>query len=187
MRMHLSFRYRLFPALISVIACAPVVSIGSAAKQDVHYQPTPMPVVQAMLALADVRSTDVVYDLGSGDGRIVIQAAKEFGARGVGVEIDPELIAKSRANARQAGVEDKVRFIEGDMFKVDLRQATVVTLFLHPEPNLRLRPKLLAELNPGSRIVSHRWTMGDWKPDAERHIGERPIYLWRIPEPKKGK
>jgi SAM-dependent methyltransferase len=156
-----------------------------APRKDVRYEPSPFPVVHAMLELANVGPNDVVYDLGSGDGRIVIMAAKEFGARGVGVDIDPELIAESRANARKAGVEDKVQFIEGNMFDADLHPATVVTLFLHPEPNLRLRPKLLAELNPGARIVSYFWDLGDWKPDAERAVDKDKIYLWRVPQPPR--
>jgi ribosomal protein L11 methylase PrmA len=142
-----------------------------------------VPVVRAMLELANVGPNDVVYDLGSGDGRIVIMAAKEFGARGVGIDIDPALITESRANARKAGVENKVQFIEGNMFDADLRPATVVTLFLHPDPNLRLRPKLLAELKPGSRIVSYIWDLGDWKPDTERTLDNHKIYFWRVPEP----
>jgi SAM-dependent methyltransferase len=160
----------------------PLVGVP-APRKDVRYEPSPVPVVRAMLELANVGPDDVVYDLGSGDGRIVIMAAKEFGARGVGIDIDPALIAESRANARKAGVENKVRFIEGNMFDADLRPATVVTLFLHPDPNLRLRPKLLAELKPGSRIVSYIWDLGDWKPDAERTVENNKIYFWRVPEP----
>jgi SAM-dependent methyltransferase len=160
----------------------PLVGVP-APRKDVRYEPSPVPVVRAMLELANVGPDDVVYDLGSGDGRIVIMAAKEFGARGVGIDIDPALITESRANARKAGVENKVQFIEGNMFDADLRPATVVTLFLHPDPNLRLRPKLLAELKPGSRIVSYIWDLGDWKPDAERTVENNKIYFWRVPEP----
>lgn len=149
---------------------------------DVPYEPTPIHVVNAMLTLAKVGPKDVVYDLGSGDGRIVIMAAQQFGARGVGIDIDPERIAEARANAREAGVEGKVQFIQGDMYQADLRPATVVTLFLHPEPNLKLRPKLLTELKPGSRIVSYVWDMGDWQPEAELDAGIYKIYLWRVPE-----
>ncbi len=163
----------------------PLVGVP-APRKDVRYEPSPFPVVRAMLELANVGPNDVVYDLGSGDGRIVIMAAKEFGARGVGIDIDPALITESRANARKAGVENKVQFIEGNMFDADLRPATVVTLFLHPDPNLRLRPKLLAELEPGSRIVSYIWDLGDWKPDAERTVDDDKIYFWRVPEPARG-
>lgn len=158
--------------------------VGSALEKDVRYDPTPYPVVRAMLKLAKVGPGDVVYDLGSGDGRIVIVAAKEFGARGVGVDIDPELVQMATANAHKEGVEDKVRFLEGDMYQADVRSATVVTLFLHPEPNLKLRPKLLSQLKPGSRVVSYIWDMGDWKPEATipSGVGDRKLFLWRIPE-----
>ncbi len=151
--------------------------------QDVRYEPTPMPVVRAMLELAEVGPQDVVYDLGSGDGRFPITAASEFGARGVGIEIDPELVARSQANAREAGVEDKVEFRLGDMYAADVREATVVTLFLHPEPNLKLRPKLRSQLQSGSRVVSYIWDMGDWTPEEVRRVNRRRILLWRIPTP----
>ena len=146
------------------------------------YIGTPKPVVRGMLELAGVGPGDVVYDLGSGDGRIVIMAAQEFGARGVGIDFDPKLIARARENARKAGVADKVTFIEGDIFAADIRPATVVTLYLFDTLNLRLRPKLRAELKPGSRVVSHQWKMGDWEPDAERMIDDRMVYLWRVNE-----
>jgi SAM-dependent methyltransferase len=149
--------------------------------QEVRYEPTPMPVVLAMLALAGVGPQDVVYDLGSGDGRIVIAAAKEFGARGVGIEIDPDLVARAKANAGDAGVSDKVEFRLRDMYAADLRAATVVTLFLHPQPNLKLRPKLRSELRPGARVVSYIWDMGDWAPDEARRVQGRRIFLWWIP------
>jgi hypothetical protein len=149
--------------------------------QDVRYEPTPMLVVRAMLELADVGPQDVVYDLGSGDGRIPITAAKEFGARGVGIEIDPTLVRQAQANARKAGVADKVEFRLGDMYVADVRPATVVTLFLHPKPNLKLRPKLRSELQPGSRVVSYAWNMADWAPDEARRVNAQRIFLWRIP------
>jgi hypothetical protein len=149
--------------------------------QDVRYEPTPMPIVRTMLEMADVGPQDVVYDLGSGDGRIPITAAKEFGARGVGIEIDPALAARAEANARDAGVSDKVEFRVGDMHAADVRPATVVTLFLHPEPNLKLRPKLHAELRPGSRVVSYVWDMGDWAPEQVRRVNRYRVFLWRIP------
>jgi SAM-dependent methyltransferase len=117
-----------------------------------------------MLKVAKVGKDDVLYDLGSGDGRIVITAAKEFGTRGVGVDIDPDLIREARQNAVKAGVADKVKFIQQDLFETDIREATVVTLYLWPEINLRLRPKLLSDLRPGTRVVSHNHDMGDWKP-----------------------
>lgn len=151
--------------------------------QDVRFDPTPMPVVRTMLEMAGVGPDDVVYDLGSGDGRIVIMAAEEFGARGVGVEIDPALVERARARARQAGVDRRVEFRQGDMYEADVSAATVVTLFLHPEPNLRLRPRLRSRLRPGSRVVSYIWDMGDWEPDAERQVRlGRRVFLWRIEE-----
>lgn len=153
---------------------------------DVPYEPTPVHVAHYMLALAQVGPQDVVYDLGSGDGRIVIMAAQQFGARGVGIDIDPARIAEARENARKAGVADRVQFIEGDMFQADLHAATVVTLFLHPTPNLKLRPKLLSELKPGSRIVSYVWDMGDWPPEAEIDVGTHKIYLWQVPAKTSG-
>jgi tRNA A58 N-methylase Trm61 len=140
-----------------------------------------MPVVRAMLELAAVGPGDVVYDLGSGDGRIPITAAKEFGARGVGVEIDPALVRRAQANARQAGVADRVEFRLGDMYEADITPATVVTLFLHPQPNLKLRPRLQSDLRAGSRVVSYIWDMGDWRADDTRKVGRRHIYLWRLP------
>ena len=133
-------------------------------KPDVPYMPTHEKVVAEMLKVAKVGKDDVLYDLGSGDGRIVITAAKEFGTRGVGVDIDPDLIKEARENAVKAGVGDKVKFLQQDLFETDIREATVVTLYLWPEINLRLRPKLLSDLKPGTRVVSHNHDMGDWKP-----------------------
>jgi SAM-dependent methyltransferase len=132
---------------------------------DVPYVSTPHPVVEAMLRLAQVGPGDVVYDLGCGDGRFVIAAAREFGARGIGVDIDPARIEEANAAARREGVSDRVRFLRQDLFGVDLSPATVVTLFLLPELNDRLAPKLRRELRPGARIVSHRWTIRGWPPD----------------------
>ncbi|BAU48416.1 RNA methyltransferase [Sulfurifustis variabilis] len=155
--------------------------VAPAQARDVPYVPTPEEVVRGMLELAKIGPDDLVYDLGSGDGRIVIMAAKEFGARGVGVDIDPDRIAEANENARAAGVADKVRFIQSDLFEVDLRPATAVTLYLLPEVNLRLRPKLLEELRPGTPVVSHRFDMGDWTPEAERNFDGRTVYLWHVP------
>ena len=149
--------------------------------REVRYEPTAMPVVRAMLQLAAVGPADVVYDLGSGDGRIPITAAKELGARGVGIEIDPALVERARANALAAGVADRVEFRLGDMYVADIGPATVVTLFLHPQPNLKLRPKLRSELRIGARVVSYLWDMGDWSPDEVRRVNRREIFLWRIP------
>jgi SAM-dependent methyltransferase len=149
--------------------------------RDVRYEPTPLPVVRAMLELADVGPQDVVYDLGSGDGRILITAATEFGARGVGIEIDPALVTRAQANSQEAGVEDKVEFRLGDMYAADVRPATVVTLFLHPEPNLKLRQKLRSDLRAGSRVVSYVWDMADWTPEEVHRVNRHRIFLWRIP------
>ncbi len=148
---------------------------------EVLYLPTPHAVVAAMLRLAGVTRTDVVYDLGSGDGRIPIAAARDHGARGVGIELDGRMIAQARCNAGAAGMEHMIEFRQEDMFRTDLRDATVVTLFLFPELNLRLMPKLLAELQPGARIVSHRFGIGDWPPDRVIESSGHQILLWTVP------
>jgi SAM-dependent methyltransferase len=152
---------------------------------DVHWEPTSDRVVTAMLKLAGVKRGDVVYDLGCGDGRIVIAAAKEFGARGVGIDIDPQRIAESNENARKAGVTTMVTFREEDLFEADFRDATVVTLFLWPSLNMKLRPKLLQELRPGTRIVSHSHDMGDWPAEKSEVVEGARLLLWTIP-PKSG-
>ena len=152
---------------------------------DVPFVPTPEEVVEAMLNLGDVGEDDVLYDLGCGDGRIVITAAKKFGCRGVGIDIDPDRIKESRENAVKEGVEDKVEFLLMDLFEADLSDASVVTLYLLSGVNLRLRPKLLRELNPGTRVVSHDFDMGNWKADKETFIEDdwevHSVYLWIIP------
>lgn len=155
---------------------------------DVPYEPSPPEVVRAMLELAGVTSNDIVYDLGSGDGRIVIAAAKDFGARGVGIDIDPQRIAEANENAKRANVTDRVKFIQGDLFESDFSAATVITLFLWPHVNMKLRPQLL-KLKPGTRIVSHVHDLGDWKPDKTMKVRfdgarrERTIYLWTVRAP----
>lgn len=154
----------------------------SARQPDVIYVPTPEEVVDAMLEAAEVKSSDVVYDLGCGDGRIVITAARQYGARGVGIDIDPQRIKEARENASKAGVATRVRFIQGDLFETDLRPATVVTLYLLPSLNLRLQPKLVEELRPGARVVSHAFDMGAWKPDQELEVNGRRVLLWRMPQ-----
>ncbi len=148
---------------------------------DVPYVPTPQEVVDAMLKLGAVKQGDVLYDLGCGDGRIVVTAAKTYGARATGIDINPERIKEAEENAKQAGVTGKVRFIEGNLFDANVRDATVVTLYLLPDVNMRLRPKLLAQLKPGARIVSHSFDMGDWKPDKTVKVEEHTVYLWVIP------
>lgn len=167
-------------AMAPETAAHPVSGAAPARKQpDVPYEPTPPDVVRKMLDLASVGPSDVVYDLGCGDGRIVIEAAKR-GARGVGVDIDPQRIREARANAVAAGVQDRVEFREGDLFEADVRPATVVTLFLWPHINLRLRPRLQAQLRPGARVVSYYHDMGDWKPREVIPAGAAKVYLWVI-------
>jgi SAM-dependent methyltransferase len=146
---------------------------------------TPPEVVVEMLRLARVGPDDVVYDLGSGDGRIVIAAARDFGARGVGIELDPDLVTEAARNARRAGVVERTRFLRQDIFDADISEATVVTLYLWPDVNLRLRPKLLSQLKPGSRIVSHDFPIGDWQPERVVNFKgpERThvLSLWIVP------
>lgn len=149
-------------------------------KGEVPYVPTPEEVVEAMLKLAEVKASDTVYDLGCGDGRIVVTAAKKYGSRGVGIDIDPERIREANENARTNNVAEKVTFVEKDLYEADIKDATVVTLYLLSSVNLKLRPKLQKDLKPGTRIVSHQFDMGDWKPEKKVEIGYRPIYLWRI-------
>jgi SAM-dependent methyltransferase len=150
---------------------------------EVPYVPTPMDAVHAMLEMAGTGTGDVVYDLGCGDGRIVIAAVEDHGAkRAVCVEIDPDLVAEARLNAEAAGVADRIRFVEGDLFDVDLSPATVVTLYLLPDVNLRLRPKLLRELRPGSRVVSNSFDMGDWEPEQTDRVKGKNLFLWTIPK-----
>lgn len=149
---------------------------------DVPYVPTRPEVVNAMLELAGVTEDDVVYDLGCGDGRIVITAAKEYGASGKGIDIDPERISEAKENAREAGVEDKVEFVRANLFESDFSEASVVTLYLLSSVNMKLRPILLKQLKPGTRIVSHAFDMGDWEPDETRTVDGARIYLWTVPE-----
>lgn len=151
---------------------------------DVIYVPTREPVMDAMLRLAEVDSSDVVYDLGCGDGRIVIAAAQRFGATGVGIDLDPQRIKEAKENAVDAGVTDKVQFIEGDLFESDFRDATVVTLYLLTELNERLKPMLLEQLKPGTKVVSHAFSMGDWEPEKQEEVDGTTVYLWTIPEKK---
>ncbi|QMS87621.1 class I SAM-dependent methyltransferase [Nostoc edaphicum CCNP1411] len=149
---------------------------------DVPYVPTPQPVVDAMLKVAKVGKNDVLYDLGSGDGRIVNTAAQKFGTRGVGIDINPERIQEANDNAQKAGVTDRVKFVQQDLFTTDFSEATVVTLYLLPEVNVKLRPKLLSDLKPGTRIVSHAFDMGDWKPEQTLNVDGKTIYYWVVPE-----
>lgn len=171
-------------AALLAIAYVAAQTPRTAKLPEVPYVPTENSVVDAMLKLAGVKSTDVVYDLGCGDGRIIVRAAKNYGARGVGVDIDPVRIQQARENAKRNMVEDLVRFEENDLFDADIRAATIVTLYLLPNVNVRLRPKLLRDLKPGTRIVSHSFDMGDWKPEKEEQVDGATIYLWTIPEKK---
>jgi protein-L-isoaspartate O-methyltransferase len=149
---------------------------------EVPFVRSPKEVVVRMLEIADVGPDDVLYDLGSGDGRIPITAARRFGARGVGIEIRPDLVKKARRRAEIAGAADRVEFRQGDLFEADISEASVVTLYLLPDVNTRLRPKLLEQLAPGTRVVSHGFDMDAWKPDEVAEVGETRIYLWTVPE-----
>jgi SAM-dependent methyltransferase len=179
----------LFTVLTVTVAAAQ--STEARHKPDVPFVPTTEQAVDAMLKLADVKKSDTVYDLGCGDGRIVIAAAKNFGAHAVGIDIDPVRIREANENARKAGVQSIVKFIEQDLFQADFHAATVVTLFLLPQVNLKLRPKLLQDLQPGTRIVSNTFDMGDWKPDKEFTVGSdsgdddmylsKKLFLWTVP------
>ncbi|MFB6248798.1 MAG: cyclopropane-fatty-acyl-phospholipid synthase family protein [Salinibacter sp.] len=149
---------------------------------SVPYATTPRPLVDSMLSMAEVGPEDVVYDLGSGDGRIPIRAARKYGARGVGIEINPELVDTARAHAKAAGVADRVAFRRADFFEADIEDATVVTLYLLPSVNLKLRSKLLRDLRPGTRVVSRDFHMAEWTPEETKEVGGTLVYLWRVPE-----
>jgi SAM-dependent methyltransferase len=166
---------------------APIAEVADGPERplDVPYVPTPEDVVEQMLTLAKVQKDDVVYDLGCGDGRIVITAAKKYGVRGVGVDIDPERIRESKENARKADVQDRVQFLQQDLFKTDVSEASVLMLYLLPEINLRLRPQLFQQLKPGTRIASHSFNMGDWQPDQTVQVPadgyDRTVHFWVLP------
>ena len=189
------------PLLCSSLVVATLFATAAAAQTpqpkrepDVVFVPTTEEAVQAMLKLADVKKSDVVYDLGCGDGRIVVAAAKNFGAHAVGIDINPVRIAEAKENAKKAGVENLVRFEENDLFEADIHEATVVTLFLLSSLNVKLRPKLLHDLKPGTRVVSNTFDMGDWKPEKEVTVGDsnddtysylsKKLFLWTIPARK---
>lgn len=188
---------RLAVLLVLLIAAGGCTTIGEIfpfargkSEDDPSFAPfvvTPPDVVQEMLKLAEVRPDDVVYDLGSGDGRIVITAAREYSARGIGFELESDLVRRARDDARRAGVGDLVEFHVQDVLTVDLTGATVVTIYLSREANLKLRPRLLAQLRPGSRVISHEFDMGDWQPSRILRFrdtagGEHTLLLWHIPE-----
>ncbi len=167
-------------ALLGLLLATPFAGAQAQFKYDVPYVPTPPVVVEEMLRLAAVRADDFVLDLGSGDGRVVIAAATKLGASGIGVELDADLILESEDNAALAGVGDRVSFRREDLFKFDLARATVITLYLVPTINMKLRPRLLNELKPGTRIVSHDFDFGDWKPDARSTV-RKNVFLWIVP------
>ena len=170
-----------------IVASIPGASVAFAQeaptrRPDVIYVPTPEAVVEAMLQVANVGKNDIVYDLGCGDGRIPVTAAKKYGATGVGIDIDPQRIKEAKENVAKTNVGDKVTIVQGDLFEQDLSKATVVTLYLLPSLNVKLMPKLMKELRPGTRIVSHAFDMGDWKPEKELDVEGRKVYFWTIPK-----
>jgi cyclopropane fatty-acyl-phospholipid synthase-like methyltransferase len=186
--MALAMIRRISSRLVFFVALVYLAAAGAAQAQDsifdhkkiVPFVPSPQEVVEKMIELASVKPGDLVYDLGSGDGRIVIAAAKT-GAQAIGFEIDGDLIKESRANIQKAGVQARAEIRDQDLLTVDFSAATVVTMYLLPDVNLQLRPKLLAQLKPGARVVSHAFDMGDWAPDKREQILGRNIYLWTIP------
>ena len=176
----------------AVLAClCAAVAQGQEKELDTPYVPTPQAVVDRMLDMAQVKASDMVIDLGSGDGRIMITAAKRHGARGFGVEIDPRLVKRSNEEAKRVGVAERVKFLQQDLFSTDFHEAAVLALYLLPDVNIALRPKILAELRPGTRVVSHDYGMGEWRPDAretvpapDKTVGTRKesvVYLWIVP------
>jgi predicted RNA methylase len=175
------------PTALARAQQSPATTGAPQRQPDVIFVPTPTEVVQAMLKLARITPSDVVYDLGSGDGRIPIAAAKSYGAHGVGIDIDPERTREAMANARGAGVADKVTFRTEDVLTADIGPATVVMLYLSPAFNHRLAPKLMKDLKPGTRIVSHAFDLGDWKPQQTETVNGRPIYLWIVGRPAERK
>ena len=169
---------------LTLALCVQGVAAQAQQYPDVIFVPTPQEVVDEMLKLAKVGSGDVLYDLGSGDGRIPVTAAKRFGIRAIGIDIDPVRILEANENAKKNGVTDLVQFRQENLFKTNFSEATVVTLYLLPDLNVKLRPRLLRELKPGTRIVSHQFDMGTWQPDRTVELNGRTIYLWTIPERK---
>ncbi|HVK54769.1 MAG TPA: class I SAM-dependent methyltransferase [Burkholderiales bacterium] len=159
------------------------------AQYDVPFVATPQEVVNEMLNIANVDANDYVIDLGSGDGRIVLTAVQKHGARGMGVDLNPDHIARSKMAAREAGIEDRATFVNANLFSTDIKKASVVTMYLLPDVNLKLRPRLLNELRPGTRVVSHAFSMGEWKPDRQAKVGStsgREIYYWVVPAKVEG-
>ena len=188
----------LAPVLFAVLLFCSRAALAQAQEKDLDtpYVPTPQAVVDRMLDIAQVKAGDVVIDLGSGDGRIMITAAQRHGAQGFGVEIDPRLVQRSNEEARRLGIADRVKFLRQDLFNTDFHEASVLTLYLLPDVNIALRPKILAELKPGTRVVSHDYDMREWRPDAEQAIPapdkkvgmrkESTVYLWIVPARVEG-
>lgn len=171
----------LVAAVVSVLPIAAQQTAAPARRPDIHWVPTPPAVVDAMLKLADVKPNDVVYDLGCGDGVIVATAAQKYGARAVGIDIDPQRVAEAKERAQKMGVSDKVQIRQGDLFEADIKEASVVTLYLLTSLNIKLMPKLKAELKPGTRIVSQSFNMGEsWPPEKTIDVDGRPVYMWTI-------
>jgi ribosomal protein L11 methylase PrmA len=179
--------HRMIRTFFAALLLAAALPAFAQRQPDVIYVPTPQDVVDDMLRLANVKKGDRHYDLGSGDGRIAITAARRYGVRATGIDIDPERIKEATANAKKAGVEKLVDFRQEDLFKADFKDATIITLYLLPDLNLKLRPRLWAELKPGTRIVSHQFDMGDWEPEKKLEMGGRTVYFWTVPERKKGR
>ena len=175
-----------FGAAVWLLASANAAAQGDRPALDVHFVPTPQQVVDRMLALAKVTKDDFVIDLGSGDGRIVITAAQKFGARGMGVDLDPQRIKEANENRQKAGVSDKVEFRQANLFETDLSKATVLTMYLLPRLNIQLRP-LLLDLKPGTRLASHAFHMGEWKPDRHDRVDGRDAYHWIVPAKVAGR
>lgn len=175
------------PAPFQVAQAASAPASAPARTPDVIFVPTPQAVVDEMLKVANVKKGDVLYDLGSGDGRIVITAAKRFGVRGIGIDIDPQRIAEANENARKEGVSHLVTFMQTDLFTTDISKATVVTLYLLPRLNVKLRPKLFAELKNGTRIVSHAFDMAEWEPEKHLKVDGRDVYYWTINDAARAK
>ena len=167
---------------VPAVAAQAVAQEAPTRRPDVIYVPTPEEVVEAMLQVANVTKNDIVYDLGSGDGRIPVMAAKKFGARGVGIDIDPQRIKEANENVARNGVGDRVKILNQDLFTTDISEATVVTLYLLPSLNLKLIPKFQKELKPGTRIVSHSFDMGDWVPEQTIDVDGRRVYFWTWPK-----
>jgi ribosomal protein L11 methylase PrmA len=178
----LALALTLFVTALPGATAANAQTAAPSRRPDVIYVPTPEPVVEAMLQVANVTSKDVVYDLGCGDGRIPVTAARKYGAHGVCIDIDPERIKDANANVAKNNVGNLVKVVQGDLFQQDLSEASVVTLYLLPSLNVKLMPKLLKELKPGTRVVSHTFDMGDWKAEKELDVDGRKVYYWTIPK-----